>query len=362
MVGPAPTSTGGMAAVIASYINHWDDSRYSLKFVSTWSSHRSSIVKRCVQAAKGWLLCGSALLSSRPDIVHIHFTHRGSFFRKAGVLALTRALTSAKIILHCHSSEFASFYEARGTLLRAFVRRTLSSADLNIVVAGYWGEYFSALDPGITPLVVYNPVDIPDRVPAQGDREQAILTLGALGHRKGTYDILRAVPTVLAACPRARFWLGGDGDVEAVAGSVAAAPWGSSVHLLNWIEGREKDGYLDRAAVFLLPSYAEGLPVAVLEAMAHGLAVITTPVGGIPEAIERDQTGVFVQPGDVSAIASTCIELLKDEDRRVFLATNARRRALEQFDASRIMAQVYEVYDGLLSRSQTRSTDTIVKS
>jgi glycosyltransferase involved in cell wall biosynthesis len=157
------------------------------------------------------------------------------------------------------------------------------------------------------------------------------------------------VPSVLAAHPDARFWLGGDGEVQQVAALLAESSWGSSVRLLGWVEGEEKRAYLDRAAVFLLPSYAEGLPVAVLEAMAHGLAVITTPVGGIPEAIQPGETGVFVEPGDVSGITAACIELLKDEERRECLGSNARRLVGDQFEVQRVLAKLYQTYDELLN-------------
>lgn len=352
MVGPSPSSNGGMSAVAACYLRNWDGSRYRLRFVSTWSSHQPSFAARCIQALKAWVMCCFALLTWRPNIVHIHFTHRGSFYRKAGVLVLTRALTDAKIVLHCHSSQFPAFYLGSSTLQKAFVRRVISGADLVLVVATYWCEYFRSLCPDISPLVIYNPVDFPSTVPPQADREPAILSLGALGQRKGTYDILQAVSSVLAAHPDARFWLGGDGEVQQVASLLAESPWGPGVRLLGWVEGEEKQAYLNRAAVFLLPSYAEGLPVAVLEAMAHALAVITTPVGGIPEAIQPGETGVLVEPGDVAGITAACIELLKDEARRDRLGSNARRLVGDRFEVHRVLAKLYQTYDQLLSLPQ----------
>jgi glycosyltransferase involved in cell wall biosynthesis len=200
-------------------------------------------------------------------------------------------------------------------------------------------------------VVLHNPVHAPPVVPNAAARECAILTLGVLGERKGTYDILRAVPLVLDQCPGAEFWLGGDGDVEGVRAAIAAAPWGTRVRLPGWVEGAEKAGYLARAGVFLLPSYAEGLPVAVLEAMAHGLAVITTPVGGIPDAVVDGETGIMVPPGDVPAIARACVSLLRDADLRARLGACARRRVEDRFEVSRVLGELYATYDGLLARA-----------
>ena len=348
MVGPSPSSTGGMSAVAQCYLKWWDTTRYELRFVSTWASDRRSVPARLWLAIQAWLECCIVFATWRPDLVHIHFTYRGSLYRKAVVVALARALGIRRIVLHCHSHGFPEFYEGSGVLARAIIRRVLCSADLLIVLAKPWETYFRTLCPRVPLLVLHNPVECPVTISEVDDRKPVLLALGVLGKRKGTYDILRAIPQVLEAYPNAEFWLGGDGEIEKVSALVAEAPWGGQVRLLGWVKGPEKHACLRAASMFLLPSYSEGLPVAVLEAMAYGVPVITTPVGGIPDVVIDEETGVLVQPGDVPALVQACTQLLGDPLRRRRLATAAQRHAVEHFEVRGILTQLYETYDGLL--------------
>jgi glycosyltransferase involved in cell wall biosynthesis len=341
-----------MSAVAQCYLKWWDASRYELRFVSTWASDRRSVAARLRLAIAAWLKCCMLLATWRPHLVHIHFTYRGSFYRKAVVLALARAFGIRRIVLHCHSHGFPAFYEGRGRFGKAVIRRVLLSADLLIVIAEPWEKYFRTLCPRISLLVLHNPVECPVMIPGADERKSVLLTLGVLGKRKGTYDILRAVPQVVEVYPSAEFWLGGDGETEQVSALIADSPWGRHVRLLGWVQGTEKHTCLRTASVFLLPSYSEGLPVAVLEAMAYGLPVITTPVGGIPDAVIDEETGVLVQPGDVPALVEACLQLLGDLPRRTRLGTAARRHAVEHFAVESILGRLYRAYDGMLQRDR----------
>ena len=337
-----------MSAVAQCYLQWWDATRYELRFISTWVSDRRSVTARALLAIRAWWECCVTFVAWRPDLVHIHFTYQGSFFRKAVVLALAKAFGIPRVVLHCHSHGFPAFYERRDFFTRALIRRVLGSADLLIVLAEPWANYFRSLCPQVPLLVLYNPVECPVTVPRVDERKMVLLALGVLGKRKGTYDILQAVPQVLRACPSAEFWLGGDGEVEAVKALVAKAPWAGQVRLLGWVAGVEKQACLAMASVFLLPSYSEGLPVAVLEAMANGLPVITTPVGGIPDIVVDGETGVLIQPGDVPALVEACLRLLGNPLERGRLASAARQYAAQHFAVGEILGRLYHVYDGML--------------
>jgi glycosyltransferase involved in cell wall biosynthesis len=101
----------------------------------------------------------------------------------------------------------------------------------------------------------------------------------------------------------------------------------------------ERVAYFQRADIFILPTYAEGLPIAVLEAMAAGLPIITTPVGGIPELIEDGVDGLLIQPGDVQALAARIALLLGDAELRRQLGQRAQRRASD-FDLAQSLARL----------------------
>ena len=92
--------------------------------------------------------------------------------------------------------------------------------------------------------------------------------LGELGTAREHIDVLEAIPEILARCPDLEFWFGGDGDVEQVKAIVETKPWRDQVRVLGWVNTRDKKQLLEKAFIFLLPSHDEGLPLAMLEAMA----------------------------------------------------------------------------------------------
>ena len=156
------------------------------------------------------------------------------------------------------------------------------------------------------------------------------VALGRMGARKGSYDIVSAVaaldPTVRG---RLRVTLAGDGEVDEVRAAVAAAGVGETIHVAGWLDPAARDELLSTAHVFLLPSRDEGLPMALLEAMAYGLAPVTTSVGSIGEAVTDGVTGIVVQPGASDQIAEALAALVADESLRTRLGTAARGRALD---------------------------------
>jgi glycosyltransferase involved in cell wall biosynthesis len=358
MIGPSPSSAGGMAAVARCYIRRWDRSRFELRFVTSWASDRVSIPARMHLALRALLECCVVLLTWRPDVVHIHVAHKGSLYRKAMFVGLAKVFRVRRVILHCHAGPFPQFYEGSGRLAKALIRQILRSADLLVAVAEPWREYFRALCPGVPLIVLHNPVECPAETVSIQQRKPVLLSLGILAPEKGTYDILRAAPMVLEACPEAEFWFGGDGDRKPIRALTEGTPWSDRIRFLGWVDGKEKETCLTAASVFLLPSYAEGLPMAILEAMAYGIPVIATPVGGIPDAVLAGQTGLLVDPGDVAGLAHASIALLQDPVRRARMGENARRHALEHFAAERVLERLYSAYDWLLSGRAQKLEET----
>jgi glycosyltransferase involved in cell wall biosynthesis len=184
------------------------------------------------------------------------------------------------------------------------------------------------------------PVDVPVR---EGRRQVQFLHLGRLGERKGGYDLVNA----FAGLPeglrdRARLVLAGDGDVEGV--RRLAEPLGSKVEVHSWINAQERDRLLAQSDVFALPSRAEGVPMALLEAMANGLPSITSPVGGIPDVFRDGADGVLVTPGNVEQIRAAMVQLIVDDAARLAAGRAAREHA-RQFDVhvyARRLADIYQ--------------------
>lgn len=346
MLGPDLDDLGGMASVVQGYTAAWQHDRYALRYIGTYDSNAAQLTK-AKMALVAFMRYLWLLVAWRPHVLHVHYSAGVSFLRKS-VFMLVGRLARQKIVMHCHAPNMDTFYVRRTGVFKRYLDWILRAADLHIVVARSWQTFFEELGLGVPVLTLYNAVPLPP-APDRSDRPfPVLLTLGRLGQRKGTYDTLKAIPHILAQYPEAQFWLGGDGEVEQVRQIADAADWGDHLRLLGWVSGAEKDDVLARADVFLLPSYGEGLPVAVIEAMAYGLPVISTPVGGIPELVVDGETGNLIKPGDVDALVTHATALLASPQRRAEMGAAARAVIQRDFELGSVMEQLYAAYATLI--------------
>jgi glycosyltransferase involved in cell wall biosynthesis len=277
--------------------------------------------------------------------VHIHFASRGSTLRKM-ILAEMVARAGRPLILHAHGSEFDEFHRKLPAAVRRNVNRSLQRANVFITLSTQWRDFYireCELSPSQV-VVLANPVRVPNEVPARdGRKEVQFIGLGRLGERKGTYDLVNAfVGLPEALRNRSRLVLAGDGDVEGV--RKLAAPAADRIDVHSWIDSAERDRLLAQSDVFALPSRAEGVPMALLEAMANGLPSITTPVGGIPDVFRDGVDGTMVKPGDVDQIRAAMIHFITDDAARVVAGRLAREQA-RQYDVhvyARRLADIYQ--------------------
>lgn len=340
--GPALSVRGGISSVeqlICDYLTPYVSMRHVPTMEEGSALTKASVYARAVQALR------RALATLDPAIIHIHFASRGSALRKL-ILAEMVTRASRPLVLHAHGAEFDLFYRRLPSAVRRNVNRTLQRANVFITLSTQWRDFYSE-ECEVSPsqiVVLPNPVRVPAAVPDRASRDTVqFLHLGRLGERKGAYDLVNA----FAGLPeglrnRARLVLAGDGDVEGV--RKMAQPLGSQVEVHSWISAHERDLLLERSDVFALPSRAEGLPMALLEAMAHGLPGITSAVGGIPDVFRHGVDGALVTPGDVPQIRAAMAKYISEDATRLAAGQAARERA-RAFDVhvyARRLADIYQ--------------------
>jgi glycosyltransferase involved in cell wall biosynthesis len=300
---------------------------------------------------RGMLISSWLVLTGRVDVLHVHLGHGGSVVRKAAPLWSAR-LRKVPAVIHAHSYDFAGWYRTQRPIAQAGIRRALS-ADLWIILGRDLAEeYADSLNlPSNKVAVLRNPVRIPS-LPDRGgpSRPLRVVSLGRLGQRKGSYDIVSAV-AALSHEERAavHIHLAGDGEVDKVRTAVHAAGLGKTVTVHGWLNAQEGAELLSRADIFALPSYAEGLPMALLEAMAAAVAVITTPVGSITEIVRDGENGILVPPGDVAALTTALRTLISDDGERNRLGV-AGRETVRSLDIADWEAQLGRVWKLLADR------------
>jgi len=340
--GPSLAVRGGISSVeqlICDYLPPYVSMRHIPTMEEGSAITKASVFARAVQVMR------RVLESLDPTIIHIHIASRGSTLRKV-ILAEMVARAGRPLVLHAHGSEFDLFYRKLPAAVRRNVNRTLQRANVFITLSTQWRDFYVE-ECEISPsqiVVLPNPVRVPSEVPDRSARQTVqFLHLGRLGERKGAYDLVNA----FAGLPeglrnRARLVMAGDGDVEGV--RKMAEPLGSQVEVHSWINSHERDLMLERSDVFALPSRAEGVPMALLEAMANGLPSITSPVGGIPDVFRHGLDGALVTPGDVEQIRAAMARLISDDAARLAAGRAARERA-RAFDVhvyARRLADIYQ--------------------
>ncbi len=267
------------------------------------------------------------LLNQKADLIHIHVSDRGSAFRQS-ITTTISWLFQKPIILHTHSADFHLFYSQLPQWLRQWLSWSFRKSTRFIVLSDSWKKFYIE-NLGLKSeqvIVLPNPVKIPVQIPQRIDSKQIFfLFLGRIGERKGAFDLIQAFASIPAAQQsQAKLVMAGDGDAEKARSLIPTLNLSDHITILDWVDQEKRDELLTKADVFVLPSYNEGLPMALLEAMSWGLAVITTPVGGIPEIVTQNQNGLLVNPGDIQQLSEAMQSLISDENLRISLGNNAR--------------------------------------
>ena len=344
MVGTDLNEMGGIRAVVQGYVEGGLFERYDVTYVA---SHRyGSVGRKVFTACKSWLRVAYLLHKLDAPLVHVHTASRGSFWRKFVVCLLAR-LAGRPYVIHLHGAEFADFYgKESGALARWLIRSTFAHASVVIALSEEWRGRVLRICPTTKVEVLHNAVAIPDGQLSRGSGspEPTLLFLGHLSPHKGIYDLVRAFANVTQRFPTARLVLGGVGQVEEIRRLAGELHIAERVSCPGWLKGQEKNAALADSTVFILPSYAEGMPMALLEAMSWGLPVIGTPVGGVPQVVESEVNGLLVGPGDIEGLARALARLLQDPDLRQRLGDAARNTIETRFALSHALNQLTDIY------------------
>jgi glycosyltransferase involved in cell wall biosynthesis len=346
MVGTDLRGMGGVRAVVQGYVDGGLFDRIDCTYVPT---HRYGPPWTKVWAAlTGWTRVAVLLLKLERPLVHVHLSAHASFWRKSIVCLLAR-LARRPYLLHLHSGFFPEFYEREsGPLARWIIRRTFAHAALLIALSEQWRSWLLKIAPGAPIEVLPNAVALPDLT----RRERAepsgatLLFLGDISHTKGVFDLVRAFAQVRDQFPDLRLVCGGVGSIDELRRLCAELRIGERVACPGWLQAERKCRELAAASAFVLPSHAEALPMALLEAMSFRLPVVTTPVGGIPQVIEHEVNGLLVRPGDIEALATAIARLMREPALGERLGAAARQTIERSYSLDASIQRLLRIYRG----------------
>lgn len=346
MVGTDLRGMGGVRAVVQGYIDGGLFDRIDCTYVAT---HRYGPPWTKVWAAiTGWARAAVLLVRLDRPLVHVHLSANASFWRKS-VVCLLAGLARRPYLLHLHSGFFPDFYERQsGPLARRLIRQTFARAAVLIALSEQWRSWLLEISAASRIEVLPNAVSLPDlsRVRRSEASGSTLLFLGDISASKGVFDLVRAFARVSTEFPRLRLVCGGVGAIDELRRLCDQLGIGERVHCPGWLDADRKSAELAAATAFVLPSHAEALPMALLEAMSWRLPVIATPVGAIPQVIEHEANGLLVSPGDIEGTAAAIARLIRERALASRLGAAARRTIEESYALDTSVERLLALYRG----------------
>lgn len=272
------------------------------------------------------------------NIVHIHFSLSTSAKRKYPFFRMAKLFGKKTVIhLHCGSQIDEIWSPVYQTMFEQCDFGILLSGSIKVKIEEYIGESNKL-------KVIYNPCPVIPTEPIYEKKNQ-ILFSGTLYEGKGYKDLIKAFATIASKYPDWKIVLAGNGEIEQARQLAQELDIEQQVVLLGWVSGEEKHKAFSEAKVLCLPSYAEGFPVAVLDAWAYGLPVVTTPVGGIPDvAIDMENVLLFT-PGDVRELSDKLELIVSNEDLRSKLTVASLKMAFDSLSLETITSQLSRIYE-----------------
>lgn len=341
MVVPNASVKGGIASVVNGYYNSSLEQDHEVMYVESYIDG-SKFVK-LKKALCSYVVFLKTLICKKPDIVHIHSSFGPSFYRKIPFIYFS---TWAKIpvVNHIHGAEFDSFYENASRQKRKLVSIVYRKCSRLIVLSQEWKEKITQIVPKDRIDIVENYCVIPKAPYDIGRDGNQILFLGMFEERKGCYDIPDILEIVKQSCPQAKLIMAGDGQLEKVKEAFDKKNLLADVTFPGWVRGAQKKELLQKSAVFLFPSYHEGMPMAVLEAMSYGMGVVTTSVGGIPQLVQHEKSGYLERAGDIDGMAEDIIGLLQDTKNCYRMGLQARETAKKKYSLEVHLQKLEQTY------------------
>jgi glycosyltransferase involved in cell wall biosynthesis len=342
-----------MAAVLRELLASPLAARYRLYLIASYRT--PSPVRRILVFARA---LGSLARWCRGDgrrLVHVHTGVNGSIYRKSLCVAVA-ALAGRPVVLQLHTGvgNIDAFAARLGPIRRALFSAVMRRADAMVSVSSAGARRIEEIF-GVTGVrVVPNAAPAMDDLriaagsaEANGGHPRALYVGGFSNPVKGGHVLLRALPEILERCPELGVTLAGPGTPPEELSALCRLHPG--VRWIGWLDTAAKREQFAQCDVFVMPSLSEGLPVALLEAMTHGRAIVASNVGGIPEAVNGDAEAILVPPANPAELSAAVLRAVGDDQLRASLGRAAQARVEEEFNRDRVFERIAAIYDELLN-------------
>jgi glycosyltransferase involved in cell wall biosynthesis len=309
------------------------------------NSKKGSTLRNLLICVRALIVVAYILATHRNiRIVHIHTASNRSFVRSTWFGSLARVF-NRKVVYHIHGGGFKKYVAASPKT----VVEKLQRADAVIALSETWKQFFAEEICCRNVYVLGNVIARPKITErSQTNRSLSLLYFGLITGKKGIFDLIEGVANCRKNGLAVELHIGGNGDIESMNSLIDSLALREHVHYHGWVSGEDKERLFNDCDLFVLPSYVEGLPLAILEAMSYGKPIISTYVGAIPEIVENGVNGVLINPGDKEALSNSIATYVNNPQKLTDHASHAMATA-QQFLPEHIAQKLGNIYNCLLN-------------
>ena len=347
LLGPHPAAVSGVSTHVNLLMQSSLADDFEVVHFQVGSEGRDEgALGRFLRLAMSPFLLAATIIFRHASVVHINTSlNTRAYWRDLVYLAVAKAL-GARVLYQVHGGELPQRFFRKSALLAALLRRTLLVPDLVVVLAQCELAAYRDFVPEQRVVALPNGIDcrpfatVP-LVRSNPEQPLHLLYIGRVAREKGMYEMLQGVRLAHELGVDTRLIVAGHGAEEGRLRRYAQALGiAARVCFIGPVFGADKVKLLSGSDVLLLPSYSEGLPYALLEAMAAGIPVVATPVGAIPDVMSDGIHGFLVPQRDGKAIAEALAVLAGDRERLSWMSRACKRRIRAAFSIDRLAQEL----------------------
>lgn len=345
-IGPDyKTLKGGVASVLSVYAKY----DINFRFLPTYSSE-NNVVNILMFPVKFFNIVWFLLTQPSYKIVHIHGASRISFYRKYLLFTTVKYILRRKVVYHIHGAEYHEFIDESNSMIKFFIRNMLEKSDAVICLSVQWFDFFDQ-HYNIKNLYVLNNIVSPPvhrNAKSDSDKRVAFLLLGRIETRKGMFDLLEMIKNHKDYFNnKVIVKIGGDGEIEKLKNMIHDYKLETIVEYVGWVSGEKKVNLLNSSNVYVLPSYNEGLPISILEAMSYKMPIISTDVGGISTIVKNDKNGKLIIPGEQEALFEA-MKFFVEHKEVISQYGEVSFQLVQDFFPEKVISDLHIIYDNVM--------------
>lgn len=355
VLGTDPDARGGIATVIKAFYNDIHYSDYQFKYII---SHKDvNPIYKLLIGLKAAIQLFFECRAHEIDLIHMHAAD-GASFTRARLYIFIASIFQVPIICHIHTASWEDFYSKSSLHRKKIIKKTYLKCAALIALSEEWKNNLSQVVPENKIYILENFIPIIRQHYIPNLNNKRVLFMSRFEPVKGTDDLPFIIQHTLRVIPDAIFEICGDGSslTKFQKACNALRINHKNIAIRGWIDSQERNKLLSESSIFLLPTYAEGMPMSILEAIGFHLPIVTSPVGGIPQIVQSGKNGILCEPGNIQEFSNAIIRILSDStlfDKMV----NENKFFCKTHSLDMYAKKLHTVYHNILESKNSKNED-----